>query len=575
MTAALRYPANPLLPQGAYYLLAGTHPLVWITSWDGSSQIDLVGGDALADRFQAPECVQLTASPKGLIASWTTIDQQGANEDGVTFLDAANEPLEIDLPVRCVARDGVHLRKVVRDMWAAFDTKKTSILHWWTPEMGYWFTPVRLFKPPAEGHRIGGQHRTYETMLRLRGDLGFWQGLADVGEFRFAYDAVSDDFEVDYTERKDLGPDWAIHYQGRGGGYVYAAKGQARWRDDPARTFFTQGRTFVATRKGFESDTDYQVAEVDLGTMLEFGAAVDIWGRTGHAADGSWNGYGTRVRVTGATIQLHAFNNYHATHIETWLTAPAPLPREKLRVEFGDPDVDDGAGDPRVVRVRRGFVGAGVTALKARDDAGVGALGAAFRGVGFGGYAAGAVYTQGTPSAIRGFRAGDANAVTQSGFIERINVGTEPRFDRYTCYGPGTFEIAAGPGSTEMVKFGPLLPNQIMRLNSDGSKRRVSDFTRVPATPAELREYQDWLRDLNSHAPIESLGPQEANASLFGVVPPQGNVHRLIDGWFTRPIPAKSPGRPAEVHTVAVRISGGNANSRIVASGVPLRRYPQ
>ena len=519
--------------------------------------------------------VLLDDDPKGLIASWNIIDQQGANEDGVTFIDAANEALEIDLPIRCMARDGVHLRQVVRRLWSAVDTKRTGLLSWWTPDLGYWFTPVRLFKPPAEGHSISGDDTEYVTTLRLRGDGGFWLGLDDVAEFRFAYDAMRDDFSTDYLD--GLGPNWPVYLEGKGGGHPYVNKGMARWRDDPKRVLFTQGRTFVAgPYRDFETETDYQVIEIDLGTMLELGSAVDVMGRMGRTADGEWNGYGTRVRATGATLQVSAFNNFHETHIKTWPIFPPPLPRETLRVEFGDPEANDGEGDPRIIRLKRGYVGDGITALKAEDEAGIAPLGAQFRGVGWGSFASGAFVTQGTPAAVTEIRAGDASETTQSGYIDRINLGTEERRDRYTCYGPGTFEIASGPGSSEMVEFGPLLPNQVMRLNTDGQKQPIVDLTSTPSTAAELLEYRDALKELESVAPIANIGPtMAANASGFGVVPPQGNVNRLLRGRFARPLAPKPSGGPAPVQRIAVKISGGNSDSRIVAHGTPRRRYPQ
>ncbi len=558
-------------------MLKGLHPMVWLTSWDGTTTIEFMGGQSLPNRFEAPECIQLGEAPKGLIASWKTIDQQGASEDGVTFIDAANEPLEIDLPVRCVARDGIQLRKVVRDMWGALDTIKTSTLHWWTPELGYWYTPVRLWKPPAEGHSVGGQRRSYKTTLRLRGDLGFWKGLPDVDEFRFAYDQASDAFDTDYST--GLGPHWPVWYTGRGGGYVFASRGQARWRDDPNKRFRTEGKTLVAgpySDDDFDgTETDYQVVEVDLGSMLEFGAAVDVWGRMGRNSDGSWNGYGTRLRMAGASVKFSAFNNYTETTIKGWIATP-PLPKTTVRVEFGDPDANNGAGDPRVLKVRRGLIGDGLTLLTAKDEAGVAQLGASFRGVGWGSYASGALITQGTPSTITGFRGGDADSTTQTGHLYRTNAGTIRAFDSYTLYGPGIFEIAAGPGSSDMVKIGPLLPNQRVRVNADGRKQFIEDFTKVPATAAQLLEYRDWLKDLESYAPVGNIGPTvQSNASIHGVVPPQGNMHRLVSGRFTRPIPEKPAGADPQTVAVAVSISGGNSDSRIISSLTPLRRYPQ
>ncbi len=570
-TYPARLPANPLTPQGSYYALNGIHPRVCLLSWDGTQVFDLMGGGAIADRFTAPESVHITSPPKGLIANWTMIDQQGANEDGVTFVNAANEPLEIDLPVRCVARDGKHLRKVVRTLLASIDSKRTATLSFWTPELGYWSTPVRWFKAPPEGYKIGGQHRSTEVTLRLRGDGGFWRGLPDVGEFRFAYADVQDTFATDYET--GLGPNWPVLTTGKGGGFPYVNHGKARWRDDPKRTFFTSGRTYVAgPHKDFESETNFQVAEIDLGSFIELGAAVDIWLRMGRREDGSWNGYGVRARITNATVEVTSFNNYHETLIAWWLILLLPLLGETLRFEAGDPET----GDERVFRIKRGYIGDGRTVLQWRDAAAVTPLGEDFRGVGFGGYAAGAIITQGTPGAVSEFRAGDASATEQTGFIERLNVGTEPRWDTYTCYGPGTFEIAAGPGSTDMVKFGPLLPNQIVRLNSDHSKRVVTDLTSVPSTAAELLEYRDALAELESLAPIGNIGPTvNANASGFGISPPQGNLNRLLEGRFARPIPPKPAGGSAVSTHVAVKITGGNSSSRVIARGVPQRRYPQ
>ena len=214
-------------------------------------------------------------------------------------------------------------------------------------------------------------------------------------------------------------------------------------------------------------------------------------------------------------------------------------------------------------------------ALAYRDKDAVTPLGAAFRGLGFGVHASGALITQASPASVTRASGGDATETTRTGFIERINIGDQDRRDRYTLFGPGTFEIGDGPGSTNMIKFGPLLPNQVVQLRTDNTKRLIVDMTSTPATAEELIEYRKALADLESFGPIGNVAATvQANASAFGVVPPQGNLHRLLDGRFSRPIPAKSPGRPAQICHVAVSITGGNSDSRILASGTPLRRYP-
>ncbi|XTP37080.1 DUF7257 domain-containing protein [Mycobacterium sp. TJFP1] len=574
---AKRYPANPLTPQGARHLLEGRHPVIRLRSPDDSVLLELFGGASIPDWGLSPECVQLQKPPEDLIAGWRFIDQQSANEDGVRNLGVVNEAVEIKLPIVVHARNGIELRKMLNTLFGSLDPERTGTFSWWTPEFGYWYGAVRWFKPPREPVAISGDECTAETTIAVRIDGGFFRGLDDVAQFRFAYDEMRDDFDVDYAEDRNLGPNWPIRYFGQGGGYVFAGKGQARWRDDPNRRIGTEGRTFVAgPYRDFETETDYQVLEFQLGNMLEFGAADDGWVRKGRLANGDWNGYGTRIRVTGGSIQLSAFNNYHETPVETWGIFPPPLPGEFIRVEAGDPDANDGAGDPRIFRVKRGLIKASITTFKTRDDAGITPLGANFRGVGFGGHASAAWIGQGTPATLTHISAGDASVVTQTGVIPRLNIGTVARWDRYTLYGPGTFEIAAGPGSTQMVKFGPLLPNQIVRLNSDGSGKRVFDATQVPATAEELLEYREMLDELKDLAP---LGNEEtvtqAIASAYGVVPPQGNLHQLLEGWFTRPIPAKPSGLPAQEVNVAVSISGGNSNSRIIAHGTPLARWPQ
>jgi hypothetical protein len=57
-------------------------------------------------------------------------------------------------------------------------------------------------------------------------------------------------------------------------------------------------------------------------------------------------------------------------------------------------------------------------------------------------------------------------------------------------------------------------------------------------------------------------------------VAPQGNLYSLLNGRFSEPIPPKSPGNPAEEYFIKVEIEGGNADSQIIASGIPLRRNP-
>lgn len=569
-TTAKRFPAGQITPHGAFHFLKGLHPRMKLKAYDGSVEFELLGGPSVPDPIDAPECVRVNGPIKGLIAPWKFIDQQGANEDGVTNLNSVYEPAIVEIPVRVVARDGRHLRDVVDALFGSIAKDRTSELSVFTFERGYWWADVRWADKPPGGLHIGGQRRSIETTLVLRSDRGAWRSFDDVGEFRFAYDSLSDSFDTDYSAEKIIGPDWAIYLPSPGRGWPYSSRGAVRWREDPNKFLFTEGSSYFATHKTFTSDTNNQVIEVVYGTMLEFGGKNYIIGRAGRRADGSWNGYGVVAEIAGGSVTLVAYNNFHRTAIRQKPFTVAPLFGEKWRLECGGLD-NRGNFDERMFRIKRGSErGAGVTVMAVRDDDAVSALGDAFKGAGFGGYAAGRLFSQGSPSAVRKISVGDSTVVTQSGTINRINIGDTDRWDRYTLFGPGTFQIAAAPGSTDMVEFGPLLPNQIVQLRTDGRLRQVVDLTSVPPTADELAEYRKALKDLDSL----SLGAAEANASAFDVVPPQGNMHQLLKGRFARPIPAKSPGRPAETVQVAVSISGGNSDSRIICAGTPLRRWP-
>ena len=572
MTAPVRYPANAVLPQGAYHYIKGTHPRVRLTAFDGSVIFEMMGGGSIADKYASPECVLLGDAPKGVAGAWKFADQQGANEDGVTFLFAVNEAMETTLPLRLVGRDPVHLRQVRQALLGSVDKTKLSRLSWFTQELGYWWGDVRHARPSVDGYDIG-KLRSVKLDLHLRVDGGSWRTFDHVDEFRIAYDAMKETFDVDTVEDKNLGGMWPLYFTGPGGGYPYALRGAMRWRDDTTRTFFTEPRQFVAgPYRDFQTATDNQVISIVFDSLQEWGASNDIWGRQGRTSSGLWNGYGVRARITGNWIEIAAFNNFRKTIIAQGYASVLwpPVAGVRYRLECGGLD-KDGNFNSRIFRVRRG----GATIFTAKDKAGVSALGAAFRGAGFGGQAAGALITQGTPASLREVSAGDLTSTPQSGYLSRINVGDQDMHDRYTLYGPGIFEIASGPGASQTVKIGPLLPNQIVQIRTDGTKRRIIDLTSVPPTADELLEYKKALDELDSYAPIKNIGPtREANASEFGVVPPQGNLHRIIDGWFTNPIPAKSPGRKAQEYRVAVTITDGNADSRVIAAGTPLRKLP-
>jgi hypothetical protein len=378
--------------------------------------------------------------------------------------------------------------------------------------------------------------------------------------------AVIDSFNV--TTSNDLGGDWPLRYSGVNDAYVRAVSGSAVWIDNAGTN--TQ-EVVNGPYKDFHTVTDYQVASMVFGSMQEWslpaGAANDVWVRMGRNVDGSWDGNGVRLRLENNILKLSRCNNFVHTMMRQQVVLVPPLIGEKFTLAAGV------EGNPRLFKVYRNGVEA--MAFKERDTASL--MGVNYRGVGFGMQAGAALITQATPGAMRRIEAGDNSTVSQSGWLERVNVGDQPMYDDYTLFGPGTFKIWDGPGSDEFVEFGPLLDNQTVFLRTDprSNTTLVQDMTTVPPTPQQLSGFQQAIRKLVSFFSSKNAFTDHFT-SMFGIASPQGNFYKYLNGRFSdnSAIPPKSPGAAAKPYYVKVEIDDGNADSKIICSGTPKRRYP-
>lgn len=564
-----RYPAGPITPQGAHHLLKGDIPMMWLEPYDKSTVFDLHGGRSIADRT-TPESVQLQKGGlSGLIPPWRTIDQKGATEDGITFIDALYDPIEVTVKVIANARDRVHLRQVVRDLIGSIDAHQTSTLNFWTHDLGHWWSDVRWFKTAPDANLVGAQ-RQHPMTLVLRADNGFWRTDDNSDLFAFTYEALTDTFNYNSTGTT-LNNVWPLRYSGSGGGFLYANGSQAVWVDDPANPTNTSGREVVAgPYKNFSTTTDSQVVSMVFGSFQEWtfpdGAENHLWARMGRNADGTWNGYGVRASIGLFGLELAYYNNFVKTVMRTAIKIIPPLPGDKFTLVAGY------EGNPRRFQVlRNGFP------IIDFIESGTGStVGSAYRGIGFGMRAAAALITQATPGSVRKISAGDNATVSQSGYLSRCNIGDQKMYDTYTVFGPGTFRFWLGPGATDYVEFGPLLPNQVAFIDTDPRRRVVMDLTSVPPTPQELTIFQEALKGFLDYAGGANVPLIAAIESQFGIVAPQGPMMSLMKGRFSDAcaIPAKSPGNAAQTYQVKVSIDDGNASSKIIASGTPRRRYP-
>lgn len=563
-----RIPANPITPHGAYYLLSGKKPNMAYRSYDDSAVYHLMGGMSIPDRHVAPESIRLK-SLSGLIAPWAPIEQKGATQDGTTFIDALYDPIDADMTVIATGKTPESTAQLIRDWIAAWDAKEPGELSFFDHNAGRWWASVRWTRNPVDKIR-GGNFTVQEFTWPFKAEDAFWRTYDHTDEFRFGYNQLNEEFN-------NLNS-WTIAYTGTGTGKVVAAPqfsgplapifGGGDWEAKWSNGSSKQGRTATLRRTGFSTGSDNQIAYMKLGSFPSWSpfdeSYNDIWLRMDNGTPGR---NGLRLRIQRFSIEVSYFVNGVETTLRNKLIF-SPAPGETWGFMAG---VD---GDPRTYRVLRGVSGL-VPVLTVKEPGTGSLLGPAYRGMGFGMESGTGAVIELPPASVRRFWGGDNATQTQSGMLSRINVGDQPMWDRYTLYGPGLFHIGAGPGSTDMVEFGPLLPNQIVQIRADPRKRGVVDLTAVPPSPQELKWWQKAMKDFVSFASGNNASPlEEELLSKFGIKPPQGNMYSLLKGRFAEPIPPKPVAGPVQEYKVNVEIVDGNADSRIVAAGTPLRRWP-
>lgn len=571
MGVETRYPDGPVTPHGVAQIMYGDVPDLILKSYDGTSEIYLSGGMSIPDPTR-PECVLVPRDGlRGLIPPWEHIEYKGATDDGVTHDDALYGPIDVQLTAVCCGRDLKHTRRVARDLIAAVDAKQQAELGFLDQENGYWWAPVRW-------HRGGMPnpatiHTTRQAIpLRLQADDGFWRTYDVTDAFTFGYHDLVEEF--DEPTESGAGDNWPInYYEGTGGGFVRVRNGQLYWVDDPDDWWFTLSRKVaLGPFRDFETAGDNQVASIVFGSFQEIApistAENHIWLRMGRNQDGTWNGDGVVAMIGAYWAGLYRYKSFVPTIMATTLLWWPPMPGEEWTFIAGD----DERG-PRFFQILRG--GGRFPVLQHLERGEGSEVGANHRGVGLGMRAVAAIMTQVTPASIRRFTAGDNAKVSQEGFVSLVNVGDQPMYPDFFLFGPGKFKIADGPGSSSFVEFGPLRAGQVAMLRTDPRDRNVYDASVAepqadPSGNSKLARFLDFGRGANDVRLAKQL------RSLFDKTPPQGPFYALLNGRFSdaSAIPPKPAGADPVPYSVKVSIEDGSADSRIVVSGTPRRRYP-
>lgn len=562
-----QWPRGPITPQGLVQLLDG-EPMVWLVSHDEELCFHLWGGRSVVDR-RYPEAVRLTPGGlRDLQGPPRPILQQSATDDGARFVAAYDDPAEMTLDLIVTGRNAEHVQMVLADLLAAVDKSRPARLHCWTRTRGPWSTEVRQMRTSSLPVSLSA--KSTRVQLVLSALSGSWETMAHTDSFRFRYESLTEafSFKQDVSTATTLGPNLPLRYSGTGG-YITADGSKAVWKDQVASSTYTRS-VVCGPYVGFNTATDNQVVTVDTGgpgePAIPEGGFLDIWARMGRASgSNSWNGNGIRARCGWGKIVLSRFANFSETVMFTRpLIVPPWIGGEQWQLVAGQTD------DPRLFRVLRN----GTTALAHKESGTASKLGADHRGVGFGMQASAALVSQASPPPVRRLRAGDNAAVTQSGYLTRVNCGDRDADDSYTVFGPGTFRFYTG--ATDFVEFGPLLENQVVRIDTHPDRQMVTDLTSVPPSPAQQTAWEKAMSDLLDFVGGRDTPLVSAIKSQWGITPPQGNLGALLKGRFpaSAMIPGKPTAGPPVPVTTRVEIVNGTAQSRIIARLVARRKFP-
>lgn len=554
------YPPGQITPSGARRLLERIEPIMGYRSPNEVINWDLMGPKAPTPGVQDGVAVK---SIKGLIPPWQTRDQQGANQDGVTFGSSVYDPMVVDMDCEVTGRTPQSTQQVVRRWIESWTVEHQGELYF-VNESGYWYAPIRWYKTPTNPlANVYGCRQPFGWTGRV--DDGFWRSLDSVCEFRPSYQQAADDFER--VNAANLGASWKQTYTGAGGLCTTADGHNAALADAGGSL-----RRVVNVRQGFTSDTDYQLVTEQHANFMEAplgGSAFnDVWGRMGCNPDGSWDGNGIRARFGWNFVQIDRFVDFVGSTIGSTPTVYFNVAAPTVSLQCGTND------NPRqfIARVNGAVVG------NYAETGTASKMGPDYRGAGFGmeaGTRNGGGQT--TPSQVASWSAVDNPKVTQFGFNTLTNIGDQPGWISHVVHGPfDEVQISNGQGGP-MVKFGPLYANQIALLRTEPRRRGVYDLTPAAANvpTQQLNDWQKFIKGIVSFATNNNIPPLLRQfESWFGIMPPQGEFYALLNGRFTKAIPPKPEGLPAVEGHITVGVTGGTADTKIESYVTPRRRYP-
>lgn len=551
------WPRGQITPLGADELLAGDIPNIWITSADGSKKFWIMGGAAPFPGVQ--DGIICTEHPKGLAAPFKHQDTQGAKQDGVTYQGTVFDPTKITLKLDVHARDAATLSRIMDEFQGALHPRKQSLMEYITPDGGYWRGTVRLM-PDSFGDAFKLTPRklgVWSMTVNLRIDTTFWETIAVTGMWAPTFESFADEFTTPTTGGLDS--NWLTIASPGHTGSVYVGADQQVHLRDTGNT--AQSLLFVYT--GATTKSDNQVVTLTVGTNWQdvqlFGEATIILG-----ARMDTKGNGVFCEIAWNLIEVYSVAGGNRTTLYQNLLVTPIRPGETWQFVAGA-----ASGVSRSYAVFRGGVEVAIFAEHGVNSP----LGSGNRHAGFGMTTAEGIFAESRPAPVGRFAAGDNTSVNGSGYIELSNQGTEDAYPYILMYGPGTWAIGDGPNPTNTVNIGPLQDGQILFLSTLPRQQKVIDMTpgHMQPNPAAQAAIDAQITKM-----FGSPMPQLADdyASLFGVIPAQGNLQSLVSGLFSNPIPGVDTPQDVVLSQIPVSVTGGTATSKIIMSVTPRRIHP-
>lgn len=500
----------------------------------------------------------------GLMPNADMLELRGARQDGATWTDAVYEVGDIMMKLEASGTSPQNIRNVIRQWISSWDPRRTGVLSVFTPDMGEWWANVRQAKNITD---TLDKDYTWSGRLPLTWSAknydAFWYSVDSVSQFdlntqmriNLVGNPTGGTFAFTYSIGTFLSPPILIESTPSAGGGTFTAG--------------TQWYKVTAISANGETTASNEV----FGSVSGSGEKITVsWnivvGATGYKLyRGSVSG-GENILVT--TTGASTFS-YVDTNVGTSATPPVTN-TASTDEHTDDLDWDCSAADVQAALQGLPLIGAG--GVTVTDTAGLAPFYLQW-------YLGGAVTGLTVTSSLTGGTDPDVEITTTkpggspSGFISLTNRGDLPSWPRYLCYGPGTFSFGNGPGSSSMISFGPLLPGQVILVTTLPRLRSVVDLTPNQLPPQPLSEFQQILQGLISFATNNNVPPLlQQFESFFGILPPQGNLYSLLSGRFTNPVPGTYYGVAPETQFIPASITGGNANSKIVAALTPMRRWP-